>query len=80
MRCEESANSAVFLKARSLFRGNNYHDLMLSPMPLYLLFACLIYAFCLLKVLFAAMDAPIGYEDRKGFHYGMKTLRFDSDS
>jgi hypothetical protein len=49
-------------------------------MPLYLLFACLIYAFCVLKVLLAALNAPIGYEDRKGFHYGMKTLTLDSDN
>jgi len=47
---------------------------MLSLMPFYLHLACVVYAFCLLKVVFAAMDAPIGYEDRKGFHYGMETL------
>lgn len=43
-------------------------------MPLYLVLACALYAICLLKVLFAAMEAPIGYEDRKGFHYGMERL------
>jgi hypothetical protein len=48
-------------------------------MPLYILLACLVYAFCLLKVLFAAIDAPIGYEDRKGFHYGMETLKIDAE-
>jgi cobalamin biosynthesis protein CobD/CbiB len=50
---------------------------MLSPMPLYLLSVCAIYAFCLLKLVFAAMDAPIGYEDPKGFHYGLETARVD---
>ena len=50
---------------------------MFSLMPLYILLACLVYAFCLLKVFFAAMDAPIGYEDRKGFHYGMETAGLD---
>jgi hypothetical protein len=51
---------------------------MLSPMPLYIILASTIYAFFLLKVLFAALDAPIGYEDRKGFHYGMETVNIDS--
>lgn len=51
---------------------------MFSPMPLYILLACLVYAFCLLKVFFAAMEAPIGYEDRKGFHYGMESLSVDN--
>jgi hypothetical protein len=52
---------------------------MLSLMPLYIILACSIYAFFLLKVFFAALDAPIGYEDRKGFHYGMETVNLDSN-
>ena len=50
---------------------------MLSLMPLYLFLACSAYAFCLLKVFIAAMDAPIGYEDPRGFHYGMETVSAD---
>lgn len=65
-------------KASSLFGERYYHDLMFSPMPLYILLACSVYAFCLLKVFLAAMDAPIGYEDRKGFHYGMETVSLDT--
>ena len=52
---------------------------MFSPMPLYLLLALSVYAFCLLKVFFAAMDAPIGYEDRKGFHYGLESTTADAE-
>lgn len=52
---------------------------MLSLMPFYLLSVCILYAFCLLKVVFAALDAPIGYEDGKGFHYGMKTATVPSE-
>jgi len=53
---------------------------MLSLMPIYLISILAIYAYCLLKVVFAAMDAPIGYEDPKGFHYGMETVRVESSS
>ncbi|MEO6005398.1 MAG: hypothetical protein ABIZ04_16530 [Opitutus sp.] len=49
-------------------------------MPHYLTFVCcVVYTFCLLKVVLAAMDAPIGYEDLKGFHYGMEAV-VESDS
>ena len=65
-------------KPSSLFSRIHYHDLMLSLMPLYLFLACSVYAFCLLKLFLAAMEAPIGYEDRRGFHYGMETVSSDS--
>jgi hypothetical protein len=50
---------------------------MLSLMLLYIILALSVYAFFFLKVLSAAMEAPIGYEDRKGFHYGMETVNLD---
>ena len=53
---------------------------MLSPMPLYLVPIVLVYSFCLLKVVRAAMDAPIGYEDPRGFHYGLRSVSVDADS
>jgi hypothetical protein len=53
---------------------------MLSPMPLYITLACVVYVFCLLKVVYAAIDAPIGYEDGRGFHYGIDTADLDSAS
>jgi len=52
---------------------------MFSLMPLYIILALSIYAFFLLKMVFSAMEAPIGYEDRKGFHYGMETVKVDLD-
>jgi hypothetical protein len=67
-------------KPSSHFGKHYYHYLMLSPMPLYLFLVCTVYTFCLLKVVLAAMDAPIGYEDRLGFHYGMKNVTFDRSS
>ena len=65
-------------KPSSHFSQDHYHDLVLSPMPLYLLLACSVYTFCLVKLFLAAMEAPIGYEDRQGFHYGMKTVSSDA--
>jgi len=74
-----SLNTGASTKARSLFGKCYYLNLMLSLMPFYLLSVCILYAFCLLKVVFAALDAPIGYEDGKGFHYGMKTATVPSE-
>lgn len=45
---------------------------MLSLMPLLMFFACVAYAFNLLGLVLAALDAPIGYEDKEGFHYGIE--------
>jgi len=42
-------------------------------MPVLALFLCSGYAFSVLKTIAAAFDAPIGYEDENGFHYGMPT-------
>lgn len=44
---------------------------MVSPMPLLLVLLGAAYAFALLKTITAALDAPIGYEDENGFHYGI---------
>jgi len=78
--CKNSANWLAFEKATSLFGEPHYRVLVLSLMPLYLGLVCVVYAFCLLKVFFAAVEAPIGYEDAKGFHYGMQSLSLDSKS
>jgi hypothetical protein len=45
---------------------------MLSLMPLIVVAACTAYAFALLKVVTAMIEAPIGFEDERGFHYGIK--------
>lgn len=45
---------------------------MLSLMPLCLFSVSIGYVFCLLNVLRAALDAPLGFEDDEGFHYGIK--------
>lgn len=44
---------------------------MLSLMPLLMFFFCTAYVFSLLKLMTAALEAPIGYEDEEGFHYGI---------
>ncbi|WP_158305435.1 hypothetical protein [Opitutus terrae] len=44
---------------------------MLSLMPLAPFFACAAYVLCMAKLVTAAYDAPIGYEDAEGFHYGI---------
>jgi hypothetical protein len=45
---------------------------MLSLMPLCLFSVTVGYVFCLLNVVRAALDAPIGFEDDGGFHYGIE--------
>lgn len=46
---------------------------MLSLMPLALFLICVAYMISVLKMINAACEAPLGYEDRDGFHYGMET-------
>jgi hypothetical protein len=45
---------------------------MLSLMPLIAIAACTAYVFAGLKVVTAMIEAPIGFEDESGFHYGIK--------
>ena len=44
---------------------------MLSLMPLITFFVCVGYTFSVLRMVLAALDAPIGFEDSEGFHYGL---------
>jgi hypothetical protein len=45
---------------------------MLSLIPLIVVAACTAYALAMLKVVTAMIEAPIGFEDERGFHYGIK--------
>jgi hypothetical protein len=40
-------------------------------MPLMLVSAIALYAFSVVRMVTAALEAPIGFEDAEGFHYGM---------
>jgi hypothetical protein len=44
---------------------------MLSLSSLLAVSGVLTYVACVLKMVNAALDAPIGYEDERGFHYGL---------
>lgn len=44
---------------------------MLSLMPLCLFSVCVAYVVCVLRLVTAALEAPIGYEDAGTFHYGL---------
>lgn len=44
---------------------------MLSLMPLIVTAAGVAYALAMLKVVTAMIEAPIGFEDERGFHYGI---------
>lgn len=44
---------------------------MLSLIPLMTLF-CVGYFACLHRLITAALEAPVGYEDEAGFHYGLQ--------
>ncbi len=48
---------------------------MLSLMPLFTFCLCVGYAFSVYYMIVAAADAPIGYEDAEGFHYGLQPVR-----
>ncbi len=48
---------------------------MLSLMPLLNGLLCVGYAWALMRTVAAALDAPIGYEDEDGFHYGIEPAR-----
>ncbi len=45
---------------------------MLSPTSIFAILAVTVYAIGLLRTLTAALEAPIGYEDERGFHYGIE--------
>lgn len=45
---------------------------MLSLMPLLAISGVIAYVFATLKMLTAAIEAPIGYENNEGFHYGLE--------
>lgn len=64
-----------FRKPGSQFGIFDYRDLMLSLMPLLNLVFCVVYAAALFRTVTAVIDAPIGYEDDEGFHYGLQPLR-----
>ena len=46
---------------------------MLSLIPLIAIGGSIAYVFALMKMVTAALDAPIGYEDESGFHFGIAT-------
>lgn len=46
---------------------------MLSLSSLFAISGAIVYVFAVLKMVNAALDAPIGYEDDSGFHYGIPT-------
>lgn len=56
---------------RSHFRKCYYGILMLSPMIIFVSCLLIVYVFSLLSTVTAAIEAPIGYEDADGFHYGL---------
>ena len=45
---------------------------MVTLIPLLVFSAIAIYAFGLLRMVTAALEAPIGYENADGFHYGIE--------
>ena len=45
---------------------------MVTLMPLMMVSAIAIYVFGLVRMITAALEAPIGYEDADGFHYGIE--------
>lgn len=51
---------------------------MLSLMPLINFLLCAAYAFAIVRTITAALEAPIGYEDEDGFHYGLSPVRVQS--
>lgn len=50
---------------------------MLSLIPLMTLFS-VGYLLCLHRMITAALEAPVGYEDEAGFHYGLQPARIEA--
>lgn len=44
---------------------------MLSLIPLLVISGVIAYVFSTLKMVTSAIEAPVGYEDDAGFHYGI---------
>ena len=45
---------------------------MLSLIPLLAVSCAVAYVFAVMKMLTAAIEAPVGYEDDDGFHFGVR--------
>ncbi len=45
---------------------------MLSLIPLITVSFAIAYVFAVMKMVTAALEAPVGYEDEEGFHYGIR--------
>jgi len=45
---------------------------MLSLIPYLTVSFAIAYVFAVLKMVTAAVEAPVGYEDDEGFHYGVR--------
>lgn len=45
---------------------------MLSLIPLVAVSFAIAYVFAVLRMVTAALEAPIGYENEEGFHYGIE--------
>lgn len=58
----------------SRFGKSHYGIFMVSLMPLFMVFVSIAYVFTLMKMVTAALDAPLGYEDEDGFHYGVQPV------
>lgn len=69
--CKKAVNPFNCVKPSSLFGKSHYRKLMLSLMPLLAIGGVVAYVFATLKMLTAAIEAPIGYENDEGFHYGI---------
>jgi|GEM_PF-3414561 hypothetical protein len=47
---------------------------MLSLMPYLTVSFAIAYVFAVMKMITAALEAPVGYEDEDGFHYGVRVV------
>ncbi len=45
---------------------------MLSLIPYLTVSFAIAYVFAVMKMVVAAVEAPVGYEDDEGFHYGIR--------
>jgi hypothetical protein len=45
---------------------------MLSLIPFLTVSVAIAYVFAVMKMITAAAEAPVGYEDEEGFHYGIR--------
>lgn len=70
--CKKRVNIRACRKPSWLFGKCDYCKFMLSLIPYLTVSIAIAYVFAWMRMFTAAIEAPVGYEDEEGFHYGVR--------